>query len=196
MERVAATRASRGDRTRTALVQAALSLFGQNGVERTSIDEITQASNVAKGTFYVHFQRKQDVLLELGAQVVESLDHTPPSGDAVEALGILGNRLAKIMSEMPRHVTGRMVREIVGHREHWTRVLGDRRTLGAIIEPIIETGQTAGMMRTDQTAARLAQALVILWLDNIIGWAERPVDLPLKRDLAKATALFLDGALV
>ncbi len=138
------------------------------------------ATRQIRYTYYVHFQRKQDVLLELG--------------DAAEALDFLGNRLAKIMSEMPRHITGRMVREIVGHREHWTRVLGNRRTLGAIIEPVIQTGQAAGVMRTDQTAARLAQALVILWLDNIIGWAERTVDLPLRQALAKATTLFLDGA--
>lgn len=61
-----AMREGRGDRTRAALVRAAIDLFGRKGVEQTSIDEITQAASVAKGTFYVHFQRKQDVLLELG----------------------------------------------------------------------------------------------------------------------------------
>jgi len=184
----------RGNRTRAALVRAAIDLFGQKGVEQTSIDEITQAASVAKGTFYVHFQRKQDVLLELGAQIIESLDRPAVAGDTTEVFGILADRLAKIMSELPRHVTGRMVREIVGHREHWTRVLGERRTLGAFIEPIVRADQIAGRMRTDQTAARLAQGLVILWLDSIIGWAERPVERPLERDLAKATSLFLDGA--
>jgi hypothetical protein len=98
------------------------------------------------------------------------------------------------MDGLPRAVTGRMVREIVGHREEWVRVLGDRRTLGAVIQPFIERGQTSGELRNDQSAARLSQALVILWLDNVIGWAEREADRPLARDLEKATALFLTGA--
>ena len=194
MPEPASTYASRGDRTRAALVDSALELFGRKGVERTSIDEITAAANVAKGTFYVHFQRKQDVLLELAAQVVESLDLTGLPPAVGEALYELGVRLAGRMAGVPRAVTGRMVREIVGHQEDWRRVLGDRRTLRAVIQPIVEAGQAAGELREDQSAARLAQALVVLWLDETIGWAERPDERPLRRDLAKATTLFLGGA--
>ncbi|MGH8906431.1 MAG: TetR/AcrR family transcriptional regulator [Egibacteraceae bacterium] len=194
MRQVAAMREGRGDRTRTALVHAALELFDRKGAEQTSIDEITHAANVAKGTFYVHFQRKEDVLLELAAQVIESLDHHALPEGAADALHALGDRLAVLMADMPREVTGRMVREIIGHREDWIRVLGNRHKVGDCIQPIVEAAQASGQMRTDQTPARLAQGLVILWLDSIIGWAERPVERPLERDLAKATSLFLNGA--
>jgi AcrR family transcriptional regulator len=194
MRHVAAIREGRGDRTRAMLVRAALELFDCHGVEQTSIDDITHAANVAKGTFYVHFQRKQDVLLELAAQVIKSLDCNALPDSPIEALHAMGDRLATIMTTMPRKVTGRMVREIIGHREDWLRVLGKRRKLGDCIHPIIEAGQASGHMRTDHTTARLAQGLVILWLDSIISWAERPVERPLERELANATSLFLTGA--
>jgi AcrR family transcriptional regulator len=194
MRHVVAMREGRGDRTRTLLVHAALELFDRQGVEQTSIDDITHAANVAKGTFYVHFQRKQDVLLELAAQVIKSLNSDALPDSPADALHIMGDRLATIMTELPRKVTGRMVREIIGHREDWIRVLGKRRKLGDCIHPIIEAGQASGHIRTDHTTARLSQGLVILWLDSIISWAERPVERPLERDLAKATSLFLNGA--
>lgn len=193
MRHLGGGRDGRGDRTRAALVHAALDLFGRKGIDQTSIDEITAAVKVAKGTFYVHFQRKQDVLLEGAAQIVESLNHlTLPIGTPA-ALRALSDRFAAIMTTIPRPVIGWMVREIVGHREDWVRVLGDRRPLSACIKPIVEAGQVSGELRTDQSPARLAQALTVLWLDNVIGWAERPRERPLARDLALATTLFLEG---
>lgn len=188
------TRRARGDRTRAALVAAALELFGRNGVEATSVDEITSAANVAKGTFYVHFQRKTDVLLERAAIVLEELQDEPTAGSVPEALLTLGDRVAAVMSAMPRPVMGRMVREIVGNRDDWLRILGERRTLNAIILPLIERGRSEGALRTDLSSLRLAQGLTILWLDAVIGWAERDVALDLGEDLRRATTLFLDGA--
>lgn len=188
------TRRARGNRTRAALVAAALELFGRDGVEATSVDEITSAANVAKGTFYVHFQRKTDVLLERAAIVLEELEDEPVEGSVPDALLALGDRVARVMSAMPRPVMGRMVREIVGNRDDWLRILGDRRSLNAIILPFVERGLQQGSLRTDLSAQRMAQGLTILWLDAVIGWAERDADLDLGVDLRRATELFLGGA--
>lgn len=43
------------------MLAAALSLFLEKGFDRTSIDEITRNSNVAKGTFYLYFKDKVDI---------------------------------------------------------------------------------------------------------------------------------------
>lgn len=190
-------RRARGDRTRVALTDAALALFDTKGVEGTAVDEITAAAAVAKGTFYVHFQRKEDVLLERAAQLTLEVGAATPTdpSEPVEALGALCARVSATLSAEPRVLIGRAVRELVGHREHWLRVLGDRPTLGMIAEPIVAAGQRQGVLRTDQSARRLAQALTILLLDNVIGWAERPDERPLAYDLERALALFLDGAI-
>ena len=196
MQPEVSSRRARGDRTRAALVATALDLFGAAGVEATSVDEITSAANVAKGTFYVHFQRKTDVLLERAAIILEELLDEEMTGDAPAAIAAMGDRVAALMSTMPRPVMGRMVREIVGNREDWMRVLGERRTLNAIILPVVERGRADGSLRTDLSAQRLAQGLTILWLDAVVGWAERVDERDLAVDLQRATALFLDGARV
>ncbi|QBI21835.1 TetR/AcrR family transcriptional regulator [Egibacter rhizosphaerae] len=186
----------RGDRTRAALVESALTLFAAQGVEATSVDQVTQAAKVAKGTFYVHFERKEDVLLEHAAALVGDLDARPFPDEPRAALHALAQRFVAAQAGTPRAVSGRMVREIIGHRSDWLRVLGRRRALSAVIEPILARGQEVGAIRDDQSPVRLAQALTILWLDNVIGWAERPEPRPLVNDLERATSLFLDGAAV
>ncbi|MGI9018417.1 MAG: TetR/AcrR family transcriptional regulator [Euzebya sp.] len=187
-------REGRGLATRRTLVSAALELFAKQGVEGTSIDEITAAAAVAKGTFYVHFQRKQDVLLEWAAELVQAIDTADLAQHAPTALRELAALLAQKMDEGPRQLVGRMVREMVGNSADWVRVLGDRPTLWAKIIPIIERGQAAGTMRTDMSPLRLAMALTIQWLDNTVGWAERPNARPLPQALTLATELFLGGA--
>jgi AcrR family transcriptional regulator len=189
-------RLGRGSQTRRALVAAALDRFAERGVEATSVDEITAAADVAKGTFYVHFQRKQDVLLEWAAQLVDGIDADALAldGDAPAALRALAAVVADRLAAGPRALVGRTVREVIGNSADWVRVLGDRPTLWATILPIVERGQAEGTVRRDMSPLRLAMALTILWLDNTVGWAEREGARPLADSLALATELFLGGA--
>ena len=47
------------------LFLAAYDLFLKNGIEKTSIDDITKNAKVAKGTFYLYFRDKYDILNKL-----------------------------------------------------------------------------------------------------------------------------------
>ncbi|MBV8798724.1 MAG: TetR/AcrR family transcriptional regulator [Alphaproteobacteria bacterium] len=54
------------ERTRKELVSAAETLVAQHGLDALSIDEITEAADVAKGTFYTHFSDKADLAAAIG----------------------------------------------------------------------------------------------------------------------------------
>ena len=60
----------RSRQTRQRLVRAALELWTvrgfETGIEDTTVEEISQAAGVTKGTFYFHFARKEEILLEMG----------------------------------------------------------------------------------------------------------------------------------
>ncbi len=56
---------SRGQRTRNKLLDAAEQVFGEQGYERASIVEITRTAGVAQGTFYVYFESKKSIFIEL-----------------------------------------------------------------------------------------------------------------------------------
>jgi AcrR family transcriptional regulator len=55
----------RGQRTRQRLLQAAETIFGEKGYEHASIADITREAQVALGTFYVYFQDKQSIFVEV-----------------------------------------------------------------------------------------------------------------------------------
>jgi len=76
----------RGRKTRAEILAAANAVFGEKGYERASISEITRRAGVAQGTFYLYFQDKLAVFVELvddlGAQLrrriaeaVSGIDH-------------------------------------------------------------------------------------------------------------------------
>jgi AcrR family transcriptional regulator len=58
---------------RAELMDAALRLFLDQGVATTTIEQITAGASVAKGTFYLHFSSKEDVLAGLRERFVQGL---------------------------------------------------------------------------------------------------------------------------
>ncbi|MER5666006.1 TetR/AcrR family transcriptional regulator [Streptomyces mirabilis] len=55
------------------LYTAALELFAEQGYERTTIDQIAERADVARGTFFNHFQRKEDVVTTWAEQRQDDL---------------------------------------------------------------------------------------------------------------------------
>lgn len=48
---------------RESLLNTAFSIFTSKGVSQTSISEIAERAGVAKGTFYLYFKDKYDIIL-------------------------------------------------------------------------------------------------------------------------------------
>jgi len=54
-------------RTRTAILEAAQRLFAARTYETVSVEDITEAAGIAKGSFYNHFTDKHQVATEIGS---------------------------------------------------------------------------------------------------------------------------------
>jgi AcrR family transcriptional regulator len=74
-------RRPRGDQTRERILEVALTLFNERGYDKTSLREIAERLDVTKAALYYHFDRKEDILLELdrrlravGSEVLDELD--------------------------------------------------------------------------------------------------------------------------
>lgn len=55
------------------LLQAATMIFAEKGYRSSSVDEIVEKADVAKGTFYYHFKSKEDLFLSLIDAGIEKL---------------------------------------------------------------------------------------------------------------------------
>lgn len=53
--------------TREALLEAALALFREQGYDETTVEQITERADVAKGTFFNYFHSKEELLAESAA---------------------------------------------------------------------------------------------------------------------------------
>ena len=61
-------------RTRAALMQAGLELFAARSLDGVTIDEIVDAAQVAKGSFYNHFPDKEALAREVAAEVRRNVE--------------------------------------------------------------------------------------------------------------------------
>jgi AcrR family transcriptional regulator len=72
-ERPLSRRERSKNRMHDRLYTAALELFAEQGYERTTIDQIAERADVARGTFFNHFQRKEDLVTTWAQQRQEKL---------------------------------------------------------------------------------------------------------------------------
>lgn len=90
--------------TRERILDVALELFNEQGYDKTSLREIAERLGVTKAALYYHFERKEDLLLELhlrlhelGRGVLERLDRLD---DERQIVNIWPELLDELIDEM------------------------------------------------------------------------------------------------
>jgi AcrR family transcriptional regulator len=78
------------------VLRAALDLFGERGIDATSMDAIAQSSGVSKATIYNHWSDKEALLMEVMA-LVHGLDREPEDIDT----GDICRDLTAILTRRP-----------------------------------------------------------------------------------------------
>ncbi|MGI5848996.1 MAG: TetR/AcrR family transcriptional regulator [Christensenellales bacterium] len=68
------SRKDRAFETRSRLYATADAMFTQYGFDNVSVDRIVVEAGLSKGTFYVHFESKDDLLVSLISDYVEKVD--------------------------------------------------------------------------------------------------------------------------
>jgi len=181
----------RGEATRARIREAANKLFLEQGFENTTVDAIVAAAGVSKGTFYLHFERKEDLLLEYGAKRLRLMRELVPdllgSTSFRNALEQLVNKLARGKA-WDRDVTGRAIVEI-GTSAERLRVVAPH----ALLRPLVEVGQARGEVRNDVPPDALCQFILRSLLGALRDWGLGNDGLSRDEALDYALMLVLDA---
>src|SRR5262245_31169456 len=159
---------ARSERTRAAIREAANKLFLKNGVDATTVDAICSEAGVSKGTFYLYFHRKEDLLLEYGLQRLRRIREMLP---ALLGRGTFRDALTAILDEVVRgkdwgrEVTGRAILEMGTSAERLPVEAPHR-----LIQPLIEIGQARGEIRRDIPGDALAHFVLRSILGALRDW--------------------------
>jgi AcrR family transcriptional regulator len=139
------------EQRRDDLMNAAQRLFVQNGVAPTTIDQISAAAGVAKGTFYLYFSSKEHVLTALGdrfsQQLVSELEAAVAGKDAGDCKGKLAAwmRTATLAYLASMRLHDVVFRESAAHaREDFA----GNGTIGHLLR-LLEDGVAAGAWTLD-----------------------------------------------
>lgn len=183
---------SRGEQTRERIRDAANRLFLKNGFKNTTVDAVAAAAGVSKGAFYLHFDRKEDLLLEYGARRLQRIREMLPD------LLISHKSFREAMNE---------ILEVTVRGKPWSREVTGLAMLamGAsyerlpvqpphkIFEPLIELGQARGEIRDDIPAGPLSQFVVRSILGALRDWGLGANDLSREAALDHALTLVFDA---
>jgi len=86
----------RSEEAHDRVLRAALDLFGERGIDATSMDAIAQASGASKATIYNHWPNKEALLIDV-MLMVNGLDRDPEDVDS----GDVCRDLATVLSRRP-----------------------------------------------------------------------------------------------
>lgn len=164
--------------TRKRLFRAALRLFAARGVLATTVEDITEAADVGKGTFFNYFPSKEHVLLAFGemqaSRARKVLEKAARRGRPMrKALERLGRELAAEPRRNPA-----LARNLLGAllmRADLSRVMR-RNTDRAqrLLGPWMADGQRCGQLRRDRTASQLARHFLHHYFGIVMFWTLYP----------------------
>ncbi|HEV8193879.1 MAG TPA: helix-turn-helix domain-containing protein [Ktedonobacterales bacterium] len=159
---------------RNQLLDTALRLFGEKGVENTSIKDIAEEAGIAQGLVYHYFRSKEDLLVEVLQRrspmpalrdLLASLQGQP----ATEVLPMLARGIYALMTER-RDILSIMFREVIVNPPMIERLSDFREEMFSMVARYLETRIAAGELRPHNphtTVQTLATSIMVLRVMNL-----------------------------
>jgi AcrR family transcriptional regulator len=168
-------RQRRSAETRERLFRSALDLFAKKGFTETTVEDITEAADVGKGTFFNYFPSKDHILLAFGEMQLAKLDSAVTearrTGEPMpQFLRSLGVRMTQepvrnpgiIRVLLQAYLAATPVREAM---------LDLQKRVRALHTEIVLLGQERGEIRRDLPAAEISDVFRQTIFGTLLFWS-------------------------
>jgi AcrR family transcriptional regulator len=168
-------RQRRSAETRERLFRAALELFAQKGFNETTVEDITEAADVGKGTFFNYFPSKDHILLAFGemqlAKLESAIEEARRTGEPMPSfLRSLGVRMTQEPARNPSIIRALLLAYIstTAVREG---TIDLQKRVHALHTQIIQLGQERGEIRNDLPATEIAHVFRQTIFGTLLVWS-------------------------
>lgn len=156
--------------TKRRIFVATLELFHEKGFEATTVDEITERADVAKGTFFNYFPRKESILQYLSEEWLEQAEEAAADSyrPAVDRLITLFGTVAAAYGE--NRALARLVVRVSMQQVCCPEPEGATHRLEQFFSRIYREGQERGEFRAEVDAHRAFGVLGAVLLGTLLWW--------------------------
>jgi len=172
------------EETKRRIFVAAVELFHDKGFESTTVDEITERADVAKGTFFNYFPRKESVLAYMSEEWLEHVEEQAAQKHRPAAERIQGFFLAVASAYGENRALAHAVIHSGMQQMVCLEEARPRGRLAGLVKEAIRDGQAAGEFRADFDPATIFLALGSAFMGTMFWWAghEHPGEVDVSRD--------------
>jgi len=181
--------------TREALFTRALELFDERGYDAVGIDDIVRESGVARGTFYFHFPKKDDLLIELirrsDAHIVARMAAARRGRTLRAVLRATTDAFAEVWASrraLLPHAGAVALRRIA-----MNEAVRDQQPLRLELVTHVAAALASGELKSKLPAQMLADVFLLNVFAALMAWAATGVP-PLEIIMPGVIELFLKGA--
>ena len=172
---MSSVRETKKQKTRKAIMQAAMTLFSEKGFEKTSIEELARAAGIGKGTIYSYFQTKTDILHAFCEDELVCL-HQELTDTADQEIPILQQMVAIYMGEFRLITENREFGRLFMQQTAFPRDvdleqhLENENNYFQLLFPLLEKAQARGELRKDLDLLYITGHFYGLYLLLVSAW--------------------------
>src|SRR5713101_4034846 len=160
---------------RERLFRASLSLFAQKGFAETTVEDITEAADVGKGTFFNYFPSKDHILLAFGEMQLSKLEAAiaaaRQTGEPMpEFLRSLGVRMTQEPTRNPAIIRA-LLQAYLSTTPVRAAMMDLQKRVHALHTQMIQIGQDRGEIRNDLPAAEIAHVFRQTIFGTLLIWS-------------------------
>jgi AcrR family transcriptional regulator len=168
-------RQRRSTETRERLFRAALRLFAEKGFAETTVEDVTNAADVGKGTFFNYFPSKEHILIAFSDMQLSKLQATVDQMRArPEPMRSFFRAMTLRMTEEPSRAPD-VVRALLQANLSSSSVRSVMRERSAraegLLTQLVQIGQERGEFRRDVPALELAQVFRQTIFGTLLMWS-------------------------
>lgn len=183
--------------TRSKIITTAWKLFYKEGYDNTTIDDITEAAHVSKGSFYHYFESKESLIDSISymfddvyENIIENLDDTLNPIDKLVTL--TQESFFMIENTVPVHLLTRILSSQLTSKAN-KHLLDPDRTYFRVVRQIVIEGKELGTFKEAYSVNEICIAYSLFERGLMYDWCISNGNYPFAQYACKTMRVFLNG---